>query len=172
MTDDVTTQDGGGETQLPANFDEWLPSQPEPIRALVEGHTSGLKTALASEREQRKELARQLRDATAAAEKGSTLAKTLEEISGRAEAAEKRAVFFEMASQPGIGCTNPRAAFLVAQAEGLFRKDGTPDWAALQVVAPELFRKAGQANAGAGVGAPPPAKASMNDFIRRSTGRA
>ena len=67
--------------------------------------------------------------------------------------------------------TRKLAAFLVAQAEGLFRKDGAPDWAALQVVAPELFRKSGQANAGAGTGTPPAAKASMNDFIRRSAGR-
>ena len=168
----MTAQGTDGETPAFASFDAFLTAQPEPVRALVESHTSGLKTALASEREQRKELARQLRDATAAAEKGSALAKTLEEISGRAEAAEKRAVFFETATQPGIGCSNPKAAFLVAQAEGLFKRDGSPDWAALQNVAPELFRKAGQANAGAGVGTPPPARASMNDFIRRSAGRA
>lgn len=170
------TGDTSGETPAttpatPASFDEWVAKQPDTVKQLVDGHTTGLRTALNSERDQRKDLAKQLRDATAAAEKGSVTAKTLEEISGRLDAAEKRAVFFETAATPGVGCTNPRAAFLVAQAEGLFKKNGEPDWQALQSVAPELFRKAGQANAGAGTNTPPPAKASMNEFIRRAAGR-
>lgn len=169
-------QNGGteGETPTtPASFEEWLKGQAPEIQALAEGHTTGLKSALSSEREQRKTLAKELRDAIAKVEKGSELERSLTEITGRAEAAERRAAFFETAAQPGIGCTNPRAAFLVAQAENLFKRDGSPDWAALQQVAPELFRKASssQAHAGAGTATPPPAKSSMNDFIRRSAGR-
>ena len=166
---DETPQADTGEMPLPATFDDFLAAQPEGIRALADGYAGGLKTALASEREQRKDLAKQLRDATAKAEAGSAMAKTLEEISGKLDATEKRAAFFESATT--AQCANPRAAFLVAQAEGLFKKSGEPDWAALQAVAPELFRKPGQANAGAGTTAAP-AKSSMNDFIRRSTGRA
>lgn len=173
MTEEI--QQGGteGETPTtPASFDEWLKAQPPEIQALADSYATGLKSALSSEREQRRTLAKELRDATAKVEKGSELERSLTEITGRAEAAERRAAFFETAAQPGIGCTNPRAAFLVAQAENLFKRDGSPDWAALQQVAPELFRKASsQAHAGAGTATPPPAKTSMNDFIRRSAGR-
>lgn len=161
----------GGTPETPVNFDAWLQQQPETVRALADAHVSGLKSALAGEREQRKTLAKELKDAVAKAEKGSALEQALTEMSGRAEAAERRAVFFEMAAQPGVNCTNAKAAFLLAQAEGLFKRDGSPDWAALQGMAPELFRKAGTANAGAGTSAPPPAKTGMNDFIRRAAGR-
>ena len=166
----ATTPADNGATPTPATFDEYLATQPETVRALAATYAGALKTAHNSEREERKALAKQLRDATAKAEQGSAMAKALEEISGQLANTERRAAFFESALT--ANCINPKAAFLVASAEGTFRKDGAPDWAALQAVAPELFRKAGQANAGAGVGTPPPARASMNDFIRRSAGRA
>lgn len=170
-TNPTPPQTETGETPAPATFDEYLATQPENVRALADTYANGLKTALASEREERKTLAKQLRDATAKAEQGSATAKMLEEISGKLEATERRAAFFESASAASVGCINPKAAYLVASAEGLFRKDGTPDWLALQATIPELFRRPGQANAGAGTGAPPPAQASMNDFIRRAAGR-
>lgn len=165
----TTTTTETGETPAPASFDEYLATQPENVRALADTYANGLKSALNAEREQRKELTRQLRDATSAAEKGSATAKALEEISGQLANTERRAAFFESALT--ANCINPKAAYLVASAEGLFRKDGSPDWPALQGAIPELFRKPGQANAGAGTGAPPPAKASMNDYIRRAAGR-
>lgn len=166
----------GGMLETPVSWDAWLQQQPETVRTLADAHVSGLKGALVGEREQRKALAKELKDALTKAEKGSELERALSEMSGRAETAERRAVFFEMAAQPGVNCTNAKAAFLLAQAENLFKRDGTPDWAALQQVAPELFRKAGTvnagtANAGAGTSAPPPAQVGMNEFIRRAAGR-
>jgi hypothetical protein len=60
-----------------------------------------------------------------------------------------------------------KAAFAIANADGLFTKDGAPDWAALKTAAPELFG-APAAKTNAGNGATPPRQvASMNDFIRR-----
>jgi hypothetical protein len=172
MADETTTtQADSGATPPPATFDDFLATQPETVRALADTYAGGLKKALNAEREERKTLAGQLREATTKAEQGSAMAKTLEEITGKLDATEKRAVFFEAASMPAVGCVNPRAAFLVASAEGLFKKNGEPDWAALQATVPELFRKPGQANAGAGTGTPPPAKGSMNDYIRRAAGR-
>jgi len=167
----TTTPATDGATPPPATFDEFLATQPETVRALADSYAGSLKSALNSEREERKAMAKQLRDATAKAEQGSASQKLLEEISGKLDATEKRAAFFESASVPAVGCVNPRAAYLVASAEGLFKKSGEPDWAALQAAVPELFRKPGQANAGNGTGAPPPAKASMNDFIRAAAGR-
>lgn len=171
MTDETTTSStaDNGATPAPATFDEYLATQPETVRALADTYANGLKSALNSEREERKTLAKQLRDATAKAEQGSATAKALEEISGQLANTERRAAFFESALT--ANCINPKAAYLVASAEGLFRKDGSPDWAALQTTVPELFRRAGQANAGAGTVTPAVAKASMNDFIRRSAGR-
>lgn len=167
----TTTTTETGATPPPATFDEFLAAQPETVRALADNYAGGLKTALASEREARKALDKQLKEATAKAEQGSATAKALEEISTQLANTERRAAFFESASVPSIGCVNPKAAFLVASAEGLFKKSGEPDWGALQAAVPELFRKPGQANAGNGTGAPPPAKANMNDFIRKAAGR-
>lgn len=76
-----TQQEGGQQT--PASFEAWLAGQPEDVKRLAGEHTTGLKSALASEREQRKQLATQLRDATGKLEKGSDAARTLEEISGK-----------------------------------------------------------------------------------------
>ena len=170
MADEPTTNTttDGSETPAPATFDEYLATQPETVRALADTYANGLKTALASEREERKTLAKQLRDATAKAEQGSATAKALEEISGQLANTERRAAFFESALT--ANCVNPKAAYLVASAEGMFRKDGSPDWPALQAAIPELFRKPGQANAGAGTGQPPPARVGMNEFIRKAAG--
>ena len=43
-------------------FDGWFESQPEGVRKLLDEHTGGLKSALKSERESRKDLEKQLRD--------------------------------------------------------------------------------------------------------------
>lgn len=170
MADETTTTTATDGATPPATFDEFLATQPETVRALADSYAGSLKSALNAEREERKTLSKQLRDATAKAEQGSASQKLLEEISGKLDATEKRAAFFESASVPAVGCVNPRAAYLVASAENLFKKNGEPDWAALQAAVPELFRKAGQANAGNGTGAPPPARGSMNDFIRKAAG--
>jgi hypothetical protein len=153
------------------SFDGWLAGQPETVQSLVATHTAGLKSALESERTERKNTAKQLREALAQADKGSALEKSLQEITTRAEQAERRASFFEEAARPDVGCSNPRAAFLVASAEGLFTRAGEPDWKRIKDAAPELFqRKLPTANPGNGTQAPPHT-GGMNEFIRRSAGR-
>lgn len=149
------------------DFDSWLGEQPEHVRGGLDKRTQGLKSALETEREQRKELARQLKDALPKAEKGSELERALNETSSRLEQVERRAAFAEEAGKPEIGCSNPRAAFLVAEAEGLFSKRGEPDWAAIKAAAPELFaRKVAPGNAGNGTQAPPVTQGDMNTWIR------
>lgn len=167
---ETPTTPGSGETPTtPTNWTEWLAAQTESVRALADAHTAGLRNALDAEREQRKDLARQLRDLAPKAEKGSDLERSIADLTAKHEAAERRAAFMESAG--AANCTNPRAAYLVAVAEGHFKRDGSPDWAALAAMAPELFRRATPTNAGAGTGTPPPGKASMNEFIRRAAGR-
>lgn len=161
---------GASETQAPATFDEWIASQDGTIKALAEQHTAGLRSALQSEREQRKEAIKQLKDLAAKAEKGSELEQQLQRMLSERDAAERRASFYE--SAPAVNCANPRAALLVAQAENLFKRDGSPDWDAIQSVAPEFFRRTQAVSAGAGTqGAPPAGSKNMNEFIRRAAGR-
>jgi hypothetical protein len=57
----------GGTPETPMSWDAWLQQQPETVRALADAHVSGLKGALAGERDQRKALAKELRDALAKA---------------------------------------------------------------------------------------------------------
>lgn len=182
----MATQDGGmptanetaprgetpeGQTEAPLTWEAWVEAQDDSVKGLIDGHVKGLKSALDNERTQRGDLAKQLRDVTAKAEKGSELESALTEVSAQLEAAERRAAFYEDAGRPEIGCSNPKAAFALAQAEDLFDRRGQVDWDALKTAAPELFRThVPQGNAGAGTGSPPPAASSMNDFIRRAAG--
>lgn len=168
---EAETKTDGQPTEL--DYDKWLESQPAHVKAAIERNTGKLQSALNSERESRKELTRQLREATGKAEKGSELEKQLGEVSSKAELAEKKAAFYESAGQPEIGCTNPKAAFLIATADDLFKRSGEPDWAAIKAAAPELFaaKKAPNGNAGSGTGNPPPTGVTMDDIIRRHAGR-
>lgn len=154
------------------NFDTWLGEQDEHVRTGYEKHTAGLQSALAAERGQRKDFAKQLTDLTAKAEKGSEFEKALNETSSRLAETERQLEFVRDASKPEIGCTNPDLAYLVAQSKDLFSRTGAPDWAAIKANAPELFgRKTPPGNAGSGNGSPPAQGRSMNDFIRASAGR-
>lgn len=174
---DSGQQQGGtpaaeSQQQAPLTFDSWVAEQSDEVKALLDGHTKGLKSALESERAQRSDLAKQVRDLAAKAEKGSEMEKTLTDLQGKLEAEQKRVAFLEDAGRPEIGCSNPKAAYLIAQADGLFDRHGQPDWAAIKAAAPELFgRRMPQVNAGAGTGSPPQPAPSMNEFIRRMAGK-
>jgi len=156
-------------------WDTWLGEQPEPIQTLIDSHTKGLRSALQSERTQRAELAKQLREATKTAAQGSELQKSLEALSGKLEMAELRARFFEEASKPEVNCTNPRMALLAAQELDAIDNKGRINWDAIKQAFPEIFRpvRPPQGNAGAGTTAPPPANmgGAMNAAIRRAAGR-
>lgn len=157
----------------PFDFDSWLGEQPDHVRSGLDAHTAALKNALESERSQRKQFSKELRELTAKAEKGSEAEKTLGEMSTRLEQAEQRAAFYEEAGRAEIACSNPKAAFLVASAEGLFTRRGDPDWPAIKAAAPELFgrKTIPTGNAGSGNGSPPAQGGSMNEFIRAAAGR-
>lgn len=165
---------GGGTPQggaQPGTFEAWLAGQDEAVKGLLTQHTAGLRSALESERTQRSELAKQLKEIKP--EKGSEAEKSLQELQGKLEAAERRAQFAEDAHKPEIGCVNAKAAWALAMAEGLFDGRGNPNWAALKQMAPELFTTPGAArgNAGAGTGQAPQPAGGMNEFIRRAAGR-
>ena len=183
VTAEMADSDGktGGDPQGNNNdqatfesFEAFLEKQPEDVKKLYESHTTGLRNALNSERSSNKDLSNQLKKLAEKADKGSELEKQLSEYASKYEQAERRATFAEDAIKPEIGCTNVKAAFAIAQADDLFRRDGSPDWDGIKKAAPELFQKAGSGAPGkAGAGTDkPPAKEDMNAIIRRAAGRA
>jgi hypothetical protein len=171
------TQQGAtqGQGETPATWDDALAAMPEPVKALYEAHTTGLKNTVTAVRGERDTLSSQLTALTKALGKDTPDAakQLLAEMTGQLEASNRRAAFYEEAGQAGIGCTNPKAAFALAQADGLFDGRGNVNWQALKTAAPELFRvKAPDGNAGAGTGNPPPAAKNFNAFIRAAAGRS
>jgi hypothetical protein len=151
-------------------FDSWYEKQDEAIRTLIDTHIIGLKTALTSEREQRKTFEAQLREAAKKAEKGSEMEAALTAMAEKAADAERQARFYEVAGAAGI--TNLRLAWIVAKEAGLIDRQGIVNMEALKSQFPELFRgpAAGKGNAGAGIGQTGGPKPDMNAFIRRSAG--
>lgn len=175
-TTETSGGDPKGESQGSAfeNFEAFLAEQPEDVKTLYENHAAGLKNSVKAARDERDALSKQVKDLLKKADKGSELEKQLLDFNSKLESAEKRAAFAEDAIRPEIGCTNVKAAFLIAQADDLFRRDGAPDWEEIRRAAPELFRKPGSANGTAGNGTGDDAsklKASMNDAIRKAAGR-
>lgn len=161
------------QSETPATWDEWLNAQPDTVKGLYTSHVTGLKNTVAATRQERDELAKQVKELLPTVEKGSKAEAALQELSSKLEAAERRAAFLEDATKPETGCRNPRAAFALATAEGLFDRKGAPDWAAIKAAAPELFGAASvNANAGSGTQNPPSAKNTMDSWIRRSAGRS
>lgn len=157
---------GGG-----ATFEGWLAEQGEDVRGLYDGHVKGLKTALASEREARQSLEKQLREAAKNAEGANQTALT--EMADKLALADRRTAFYEMATDAGV--RNLRLAWLAVQnEEDLVDRRGTVDLKLMKERYPELFGTKSQppaGNAGAGTGAEPGSKQDMNAFIRRAAGR-
>lgn len=160
-------EQAGAET---TSFESFYGGLDETAKGLIDGHITGLRSALDSERQQRNGLAKQIKELAAKAEKGSELEKQLTDASAKLELAERRATFYEDAAQPQIGCTNAKLAFILAQTENLFDRQGRPDWAAIKSTAPELFRSSvGSADGGAG--GQKRTALDMNAAIRRAAGR-
>lgn len=174
----IAQQNAGGKTQpeapkqTPTDYESWFGTLDEPSKALLTGHTAGLKKALDSERESQKKLRESLKAAKAAAEKGTELEASLTKLETDLEVATKRAQFYESAPS---GLTNARLAWIMASTDDLFTKKGDPDWEEIRKRAPELFvsKKATPSiNAGSGQsGSSPATGPSMNAFIRAAAGR-
>lgn len=177
---DENTESNGETTQVdnqgptggvPPTFETWFESQPADVKSLVDSHTNGLKSALDSERQQRKDFEKKLRDAAKKLEEGSESRKAIEDMAGKLSSLEQQADFYDAAHQ--AGATNLRLAFLAAQESGLLDPEtGKVDFGDLKKQFPELFgtRTAPPGNAGTGTQDQPTAR-SMNDFIRTAAGR-
>jgi hypothetical protein len=170
-TNAESTPPEASETQAPESWDAFMEAQPEPVKALFQTHVQGLRTALTTEREERKSLDKRLRDVAKQLEDGSTAKTQLEQLSQQYEETEKRLAFYESAP-PEL--TNAKLAWLAATELDAFDRKGNVNWDAVRQAYPELFKAARQAappaNAGAGTqGAPQPF--SMNDILRQAATR-
>lgn len=150
-------------------FDGWIKDQPDDIKAMLDGHTKGLKSALESERGSRKDLEKQLRDLAKKAEAGSEAERQLTALADQQAAANQRVDFYEQAHREGV--TNLKLAYTVAVSEDLFDKRGNIDFAEMKKSYPELFGQAPRANANAGTGTrtSPKSTFDMDDYIRSKT---
>jgi len=169
-------QQGDGETPetaQPVTFETVYKALAETQRGAIDAHVSGLKSALADERNGRKELERQLRALSKQAEDGSALKAQLDKMAEEQAGTTARAMFFEAAHEAQV--KNLRLAWLAAQEYSLVdAKTGEADFAKLRQMAPELFavKPAPQGNAGSGAKQNGVADGkNMNDWIRSAAGR-
>ena len=164
------TQGTASETPQPT-WDSILQGLPEEAQAVYNQHTQGLQSALKAERQQRQDLAKQLREASSQLEAGSKARTDLEALQVQFEDAQRRADFATEAS--GQGVANVRLAYLAAQEFDLFDRRGNVQWDELRKAAPELFAQPAPArgNAGSGTAAPPQPGQDMNAYIRKMAGR-
>lgn len=165
-----------GEQQQPAvepvKFDDWYGKLEDPIKDLVDDHVSGLKSALTSEREERRKLSKQLQSLSKSAEEGSDFQKQLQDTLGKLEETERKAQFLEDAHSQNV--SNLKMAWLAAREEGLIGRDGKVDFLRLREVVPEFFASktvTPAGNAGSGAGQAGTVKPDMDQWIRAATGR-
>jgi hypothetical protein len=160
-------------SEQPITFDAVYKALHETQRGAIDGHITGLKSALADERNGRKELERQLRSLSKQSEEGSAIKAQLDKLAEEQAGTTARAMFFEAAHEAQV--KNLRLAWLAAQEYGLVdAKTGEADFAKLRQMAPELFTVKPQPQANAGSGARQNGVAdgkNMNDWIRAASGR-
>ena len=159
-TPDAENQQG----VTPVDFDSWLGGQDEAVKGLVNGRLTNLASALETERNDRKELQRQL---TSLQKIGNPteLKSELEKVQASLTAQEERNAFNEAAHAQGV--TNLRLAYLAAKDAQLLGKKTL--WDDLKGANPELFRKTvAPTGAGNGSGARPSAALTMNELLRGS----
>lgn len=162
-----TGQAGDGKQPV-SEFESFLSTLAAEQRALLESHERGLKTALDSEREARKELERQIKQLSKTADESHKA--ELKQLQEQLDATNRRSRFAEEAHLAGVN--NITLAYLAAQEFKLFDANGQVNLEGLREKAPQLFvqRKAPPGNGGEGSGGTGQKTASMNDIIRSARG--
>jgi len=157
-----------GTTSETLEFDSWIASQADPVKAMFDNHVKGLKSALNTEREIRETAEKNLRELAGKAGAGSDAQKKLTEMADQMLEADHRVDFYEEAHRTGV--TNLKLAYLVAKQEELFDRKGRVDFEVLKKEYPELFgakAKTPEGNAGNGTDDKIKAGGTMDDYIRR-----
>lgn len=165
---DQNKNDDKGTQSTFKTFEEALATLPREVQTLYDDHVKGLKSTVSATRQERDDLAKQLREAAKKAGDGSELQKKLTETVTQLEESNSRASFYEEAQSRE--CKNPKAAYAVMVANNLTTRQGLPDWEGIKKVAPELFGEViGDAHAGSGTNNQQHSSnphAAINNFIR------
>lgn len=171
-----SAQQGGasgaqGATQTEnVTFESWMDGQDETVKSMYTAHTTGLKSALDSERSANRAAQAQLRELAKKAEKGSELEAALTKQADQLSTLEKQAAFQDKAHAAGV--RNLKLAYLAAAQAGLVSEKGDCDFSKLRTEYPELFN-APQAsgNAGSGTNNRAPSGLTMDQIVRNAIGR-
>lgn len=150
-------------------FEGWLAGQDETVKGLYTAHTSGLKSALESERAARKAEQAQLRELAKKAEKGSELQEALTKQADQLNVLEKQAAFQDKAHAAGV--RSLKLAYMAAVQADLISDKGDCDFSELRKLYPELFTATVQGNAGAGTGTQAQRAPTMDQIIMGALGR-
>lgn len=167
---------GDGQNQQTLVWDSWHAEQGDDVKSLLETHTSGLKTALSSERDARASLEGQITNLKKLAGTGDTagLTKAFEDMQAQLMRSNRKLSFL---SEVGASVTDPELAFIAAEAAGAFDKSGRVNLETLKVAHPALFETKqtppppGNAGNGAGNNRPGGGGVTINDRIRQASGR-
>ncbi len=160
------------QTNNTPNFTDWLTEQDEATQSMINGHITGLKSALDTERSDRKKLEKQVRETAKQLEAGSETRQQLETMANDLATANGRSSFYESAH--GAGVKNLPLAYVAAREAQLLGDDGAADMKAMKERFPELFTVpvSPAGNAGEGTQHPAPnSEPDMDTFIRRAAGR-
>lgn len=169
------TQEARSATE-PNDADAWADSLDDAgktaLNAYVALETTRLKTALDTERAQRKELAKQLKELSVKPADDTAWKAKIEAISGQLSEANLKASFYESAAgQDDLAAKRYGAAYKIAKIDGLIDEDGAVDWAALKEQHDYLFSTPvvatpAKGHAGNGVGGRAQKPQNINDVLR------
>ena len=147
-------------------FEGWYKALPADVQGLVDDHVDGLRSALNTERSERKSLEKRLKEIQKQADEGRRRQSQLQQLSDEMSAATARASFFEAAhtadvrtcAWPGWRPTMPASS---TRKPEQWTSPNCAKWL-------ELFagKTLPPANAGAGARQTGVAKPGMNDFTR------
>lgn len=189
------TPDANHDPVTYANLDEWLGAQGDDVRTvlnpLLDAHVAGLKSALKSERQARRDADAKVTDFGNKLKKfegkdgeSVELRKQFDELQAGFLEASRKANFLASAAEvqvDGKRLRNANAAYKLAKADDLFNDKGECDFNKLADAYPEFFEPIAKppaaptgsrgSNAGNGAGRPPAAPVSFDDSIRFAAGR-
>lgn len=169
--DGTSAQQQGEAEKL--TFDGWYKTLAADVQGMVDDHVDGLRSALNTERNERKGLEKRLKEIQKQADEGGDVKAQLQQLNDEMSVTAAKAAFFEAAHAADV--KNLRLAWLAANdADLVDKKTGAVDFAELRKVAPELFvtKVPPPANAGNGAQQSGVTKPGMNDFLRAATGRS
>lgn len=162
---------GQVETQAPElTYENWMGQQTKEVQALVTGNVTGLKSALESERENRKGVESQLR--TLAEQLEGDHKEAIENMANQLDEVTLQNDFYEDAIAEGVN--NPKLAFVVVKEYKLIDRKGRVNFDKMRVDFPELFGikpKGSKGGAGAGLNQEPESAQTMDKLMRKAVGR-